>query len=133
MTTVDTAAVAALYARQSQAIDDGDAAAWAATFTSDGSFESPTFGDPIIGTEALTRFAEGVYADLQDAGVRQRHWVNSIVVDPDTLVARAYLMIVRVDPEGIPSLLRHVVTTDELAVAAGSELRVRSRHVRRDP
>jgi len=132
-TAVSTTSVTALYARQSHAIDNGDAAVWAGTFTPDGSISSPTFGDPIVGTEALTRFAEGVYADLQAEGVRQRHWLNSVDVDTPASTARAYLMIVRVDAEGTPSLLRHVVITDDLAVTDTGELRVRARQVRRDP
>ncbi|WP_109472683.1 nuclear transport factor 2 family protein [Ornithinimicrobium cavernae] len=132
MTVIDTAAVTALYARQSHAIDEGDAGGWAATFTTDGSFSSPTFGDPVVGTAALTRFAEGVYTDLQKEGIRQRHWLNSIHVDAATQTARAYLMIVRIDADGAPSLMRHVVISDELADASG-ELLVRARQVRRDP
>lgn len=133
MTRPDTSTVTALYARQSHAIDEGEAATWAATFTSDGSFSSPTFGDPIVGTEALSRFAEGVYADLQQDGLRQRHWINSVVVDAEALTASAYLMIVRVDAEGNPSLMRHVIISDALEVGPGGELLVRARTVRRDP
>lgn len=132
MTAIDTARVTELYARQSHAIDEGEAAAWAATFTTDGSFHSPTFGDPIVGTDALTRFAEGVYADLQRDGLRQRHWLNSVVPDAEALTSRAYLMIVRVDAEGTPSLMRHVVISDRLAVDDAGSMLVTARTVRRD-
>ena len=54
-------------------------------------------------------------------------------VDAEARTARAYLMIVRVDAEGTPSLLRHVITTDELALDEAGGLVVRSRTVRRDP
>jgi hypothetical protein len=130
--TMDTERVTALYARQSHAIDDGDGVAWAATFTPDGSFSSPTFGQPVVGTEALTRFAQKVHDDLHVHGLRQRHWLNSVVVDAEARTARAYLMIVRVDPEGTPSLLRHVVINDMFTFDVG-ELLVRARTVRRDP
>lgn len=133
MSTISTASVTELYARQSHAIDDGRAAAWAATFAADGSFSSPTFGDPIVGTEALTRFAEKVFADLQAEGLRQRHWVNSVVVDAQAETSRAYLLIVRVDPEGAPSLMRHVVIHDQLASGPDGGVLVRARQVRRDP
>lgn len=133
MNPTDTAALTALYARQSHAIDEGEAEAWAATFTAEGSFSSPTFGAPIIGTQALAEFAAGVYTDLQTQGLRQRHWVNSVVLDAVTLTARAYLMIVRVDQEGTPTLMRHVVISDELARDSDGDLHVQARTVRRDP
>lgn len=132
MTLMTVAEVTALYGRQSQAIDDGAAADWAACFTADGSFHSPTYGEPIVGTEALTAFAAGVYQDMQSQGLRQRHWINNVVVDAQAGTASAYLMIVRVDAEGTPSLLRHVVFSDQLAVDEG-QLKVRARSVRRDP
>lgn len=133
MSVISTARVTELYAVQSHAIDEGRAAAWAATFTPDGSFSSPTFGDPVVGAEALTRFARDVFAELAAEGLRQRHWVNSVVVDPERQTSRAYLMIVRVGPEGVPSLVRHVVIEDRLASAPHGTVLVRARQVRPDP
>jgi hypothetical protein len=125
--------VAELYARQSQAIDDGDAEGWARTFTADGVFVSPTHGEPVRGFEALRRFAAAVRAGHAAQGIQERHWLNSVVADvADGLVrTRAYLMIVRIGPGGRPELARHVVIRDELVDQGG--LLVRQRRVSVDP
>lgn len=133
MRVITVAEVTALYALQSQTIDDGDGPGWAATFTTDGVFHSPTYGDPVAGAKALEAFAAQVFADVSSSGERQRHWINSVVVDPEALTARAYLMIVRVDADGVPALMRHVVVEDQLALDGDGRIRVRHRTVRRDP
>ncbi len=46
-----------LYGRQSHLIDEGHASEWAATFTADGEFHSPSYPAPVVGVEALTQFA----------------------------------------------------------------------------
>jgi len=123
--------VTELLARQNHAIDEGDAVGWAATYTPDGSFFSPTYGETIVGTESLIAFAERVYADLAGEGIRQRHWLNNVVVDAAAGSARSYLMIVRTAADGTPSLLRHVTATDQFAVHDG-EFRMRARQIHRD-
>lgn len=133
MPALTVAAVTELYARQSHAIDEGDGPAWAGTFTDDGSFSSPTYGDPIVGREALTAFADGVAATVSAEGERQRHWMNSTVVDAEAGTARSYLMIVRIGADEQPRLVRHVVVSDELAVTDEGQVLVRARTVRRDP
>lgn len=130
--TVDTARVTELLARQSQAIDDGDAIGFAATYTPDGSFSSVSYGDPVVGTAALERFAREVHASLVAEGIQQRHWINNIVVDSEALTARSYLMIVRTDADGVTTILRHVTTTDQLAIDESGELKVHSRQVHRE-
>lgn len=136
--TAVESALRALYARQSHAIDEGDADGWAETFTVDGVFASPTHGEPVHGREALRRFAADVYARHLADGVRQRHWVGSVhVVDGDAdggdgIRARAYLLIVRIGADATPTLARHVVIDDHL-VADGDNWRVRQRTVHPDP
>lgn len=126
--------VTALYARQSQAIDDGDAEGWAATFTEDGEFASPTHGAPVRGREELRQFAAGVRAGHVARGIQERHWLNSVVVDDGEggLRARAYLMIVHIGPDRRPEPARHVVIEDDLADVGGSLL-VSYRRVSVDP
>lgn len=129
--TIDTALVTDLLARQNQAIDEGDAAGWAATYTPDGSFHSPTYGDAVVGTDALVRFAGTVHAGFVAGGIQQRHWLNNVMVDAAAGTARSYLMIVRIVGDAAPTIVRHVVATDEFAFHDG-ELKVRSRVIRRD-
>ncbi|QFU89428.1 nuclear transport factor 2 family protein [Amycolatopsis sp. YIM 10] len=122
-------AVHQLYGAQSHAIDEGRAADWAATFTPDGEFRSPSYPEPAIGTRELVAFAERFHADCVESGEMLRHVVSTIEVrpggGPDTLLVRAYLQIA-----GPSRLHRLTVLADELA-RAGDGWRVRLRTVRR--
>jgi len=127
------AEVTRLYAVQSHAIDDGDAEGWAATFTEDGEFASPTHGAPVRGRAALRRFAAELYRRHRAQGVRERHWVNNVSVEVRSgeVHARAYLLIVRIGADGVPVPARHVVICDRLVYVDG--WRVRQRTVQVDP
>ncbi|AXB42367.1 nuclear transport factor 2 family protein [Amycolatopsis albispora] len=123
-------AVHQLYGAQSHAIDEGRAADWAATFTPDGEFRSPSYPEPAIGTAMLTAFAERFHQSCAESGETLRHVVSTIEVrpggDPDTLLVRAYLQIT-----GPSRLHRLTVLADELA-RTGDGWRVRRRAVHRD-
>ena len=87
----DRLAIQDLAARYNVAIDSGDAEAWAATFTPDGSFESG--GRTHQGTEALTAFAKGFAERMAGA----RHWNNNILVEGegDQASLHCYLLLMR--------------------------------------
>ena len=70
----DHAEIHQLYARYVQAIDFGDAIAWADTFTPDGSF-----GDSVTGRDALVAFAERYH---EENGSEPRHWYTALVLTP---------------------------------------------------
>lgn len=74
LTAEDHAQIHQLYARYVQAIDFGDAIAWADTFTPDGSF-----GDAVTGRAALIAFAEQYHEENGDA---PRHWYGALVLTP---------------------------------------------------
>jgi ketosteroid isomerase-like protein len=80
-----------LVARYNHAIDSGDAAAWAATFTPDGVFE--TARGATTGTAALTEFAATFHSRMANA----RHWNTNHVVegDGDQATHRCYLQLLR--------------------------------------
>ncbi|GAA1958664.1 nuclear transport factor 2 family protein [Amycolatopsis minnesotensis] len=124
--TEDVVAVHQLYGRQSHAIDSGRAAEWAATFTADGEFHSPSYPEPAIGTGGLTAFA----ARFHESGEQLRHVVSTVHVrrgnTTDTLFADAYLQIV-----ASTRLVRLTVLEDELVRTEGG-WRVRRRTVHRD-
>ncbi|MGH8966003.1 MAG: nuclear transport factor 2 family protein, partial [Actinomycetes bacterium] len=67
-----------LYGHQSHRIDGGDAAGWAATFTPDGVFDSPTYPQPVVGAAALEAFAHTFAADARAAGEVRRHVVSTL-------------------------------------------------------
>jgi uncharacterized protein (TIGR02246 family) len=127
------ARVTRLYARQSRLIDEGDAAGWAATFTPDGEFSSPSYPEPYVGTAALTAFAER-YAEGQRGGTVSRHVVTNVDVLPgegDALTVHAYLQIVAT-PRGEDSRLVRMTTLTDRLVPAGDAWLVAHRQVRRD-
>ena len=70
----DHAEIHQLYAGYVQAIDFGDAIAWADTFTPDGSF-----GDSVTGRDALIAFAERYH---EENGSEPRHWYTALVLTP---------------------------------------------------
>ncbi|AHW64661.1 Hypothetical protein CGLY_11080 [Corynebacterium glyciniphilum AJ 3170] len=126
--------VGQLYGRQSFAIDEGDASAWARTFAPDGLFVSPSYPDPVSGREALETFARRIYTDSRAAGPLQRHVVTNPMVfrkDDGRWCARAYLSIVATGPDGIPTIVRVTTVEDELRVV-GEQVDIARRTVRVD-
>src|SRR5215470_16358335 len=83
-----------LYARQSHAVDAAQGEAWAATFTEDGVFESPTYSLTARGRRELADFARMSNKAAQGRGERFRHRVGEIMLTPvggDNVEAIAYL------------------------------------------
>ncbi|SFO86710.1 nuclear transport factor 2 family protein [Amycolatopsis rubida] len=132
----DVLAVHQLYGRQSHAIDSGQAARWAGTFTPDGEFVSPSYPEPAAGAAALTAFAERFHTGCAESGERLRHVVSTVEVrsgqSGDALRALAYLQIVGTPEGGSPRLHRLTVLDDELVRTTGG-WRVRRRTVHREP
>lgn len=123
------------YARQSRLIDGGDAAGWAATFTADGEFHSPSYPAPAVGAEALTEFAAAFARAGRESASVSRHVVTNVDVlpgaDGDSVVAHAYLQIVTTPYGGESRLVRLTTITDRLVRRDGRWL-VAHRQVRRD-
>lgn len=91
LSTEDRLEILELVARYNHAIDSGDGAAWAETFTKDGVFE--TARGKTEGREALSKFVDGFAANMPGA----RHWNNNHVIeaDGDGATHTCYLMLVR--------------------------------------
>jgi hypothetical protein len=122
-----------LYSRQSHLIDGGDSAGWAATFTEDGSFESPTYGLKAAGRDALREFAESSNGEARSRGEQLRHHASQIVISPAGPVSAAvtaYLLIVATAAAGT-RIDRSVRMFDEVSKTGGRWL-VGSRRVVRD-
>jgi 3-phenylpropionate/cinnamic acid dioxygenase small subunit len=124
-----------LYARQSRLIDSGDASGWAATFTADGVFDSPSYPEPARGTAALTAFAERFRDTGRETRTVSRHVVTNVDVvpgaDDDHVVAHAYLQIVAT-PYGEASRLVRLTTLTDHLVRESDGWRVQRRVVTRD-
>lgn len=130
----DQLAIAQLYAQQSHAIDSGDGLAWAACFTEDGTFRSPTYDGPVSGTEDLAAFAERFAAAAADEGVTRRHWTTSLVLDPageDAATGRCYAFVLATAAGDRPQIERSVVFHDRL-VRRGGRWQIERREVQVD-
>lgn len=123
------------YAQQTHLIDEGDAVGWAATFTPDGEFDSPSYDAPVTGTAALVRFAAAFATTNSAQGLVSRHVVTNVDVhrqhDDGAVEARAYLQIVST-ARGEDSRLVRLTTLADLWVPVADGWRLRRRLVRRD-
>ncbi len=77
-----------LYARYNNAIDNGDAEGWAATFTPDGVFNTFSGHDALVGFVKMWREKLG--------GATRKHWNTNLQISGDSKEATAsvYLMLV---------------------------------------
>lgn len=134
---IDTAtavAVQLLYGRQSHAIDSGRAAEWAATFTGDGVFDSPSYPEPEVGTAALTAFAQRFSDSAADAQERRRHVITNLAIDrvtDDELTVDCYLQIVATPRGGDTRIVRFTAVHDRVVLRDGRWL-IANRTVSRD-
>jgi ketosteroid isomerase-like protein len=85
LTTEDRLEIAELVARYNHAVDRGDGAAFAATFTDDGVLDAA--GRLIEGGQALAAFAEGVPTAFRVP----RHVASNLVIDGDGSTGQATL------------------------------------------
>lgn len=123
-----------LYGRQSHLIDGGDASGWAQTFTDDGEFHSPSYPEPVSGTDALIAFAERFHAGARAANEVHRHVITNVVIDgagDGSTVVRAYLQIVATSIGGDSRLVRMTTLTDRV-VLVDDRWRIARRDIRRD-
>ncbi|MER7013311.1 nuclear transport factor 2 family protein [Saccharopolyspora sp. NPDC000359] len=122
------------YARQMQALDGGDFAAYAATFTADGTFKhSPAL--PAAQTrkgieQALHEFHERFANDP----VQRRHYFNHVVLEQQedgSLRSTAYALVLTTRPGGRPDVGPSCVVNDVI-VRESEGLRLKSRAVDHD-
>ena len=116
-----------LLARYNHAIDSGDAAAWASTFTADGTFTSG--GRTRTGSQELEAFA----ADFATRMPGSRHWTSNVVLegDGDQATARSYLLLLKTGGGEPASIATTAIYEDTLRRVDGA-WRFTSRTVARD-
>ena len=87
LTAQDYVEIEQLYAKYNHAIDGGDAAGWADTFTPDGVFRKTT-----VGRDALIKFVENF---SKSSGGAFRHWNSNMTVvgTADGADGSVYLML----------------------------------------
>ncbi|MGE3073404.1 MAG: nuclear transport factor 2 family protein [Dehalococcoidia bacterium] len=125
----DQLAIQQLYAKYNHAIDSGNGAGWAATFSPDGVFSSAT--GTFTGTEQLSGFASAFGSRM-----KARHWTNNLVVEGDSgkATGTCYLALYRLTPGEQPpaSVLTTAIYNDELAKGQDGAWRFTKRTVTGD-
>jgi len=128
------AQVTDFYSRQMRLLDDGDAEAWAATFTADGTFIASGHQHPTTGRAGLIAAVRATHAELAASGIVHRHWLGMIIVDQrtdGTVHARSYALVIA-SKRGGSSIVHRSTTCDDVLVRAGAGFAVQSRSVTRD-
>ena len=122
------------YARQMRLLDDGQAAAWADTFTPDGVFAQNAAVAPLQGRATIAAAADRRLVELRKDGLVRRHWLGMLDVErytEDTVWTRYYAMAMSTPPNG--SLNVYVSTVNEdVLTREGDSLLVRHRQVMHD-
>src|SRR5262245_18220205 len=88
LTADDLVEIQQLYAKYNWSLDNGDAEAYAATFTPDGMFNNN------VGHDAIVKFAEGFHAGM---GAQLKHWNTNLMITPSTTGATGQVYLVLVD------------------------------------
>jgi 3-phenylpropionate/cinnamic acid dioxygenase small subunit len=121
-------------AHQVHLLDDGETDAWAATFTSEGEFASPTYPEPARGPAQLAGIARAYHRHAADAGERHRHATSDLTVrqiDADTLAVRATQLILASAP-GRPARVDRVITMTDVLDRTVDGWRTLRKHITRD-
>ena len=106
LTTDDLVEIQQLYAKYNWSLDNGDAEAYAATFTPDGVFNNNT------GHDAIVKFAQGFHAGL---GSHLKHWNTNLMITPSAGGANGQVYLVLVDyATKPPSIFTSATYADEL-------------------
>jgi 3-phenylpropionate/cinnamic acid dioxygenase small subunit len=121
------------YAFQMQVLDEGDATAWAATFTDTGVFVPHLAADQLTGRAQLEAGAAKAISRLNADGVTRRHIVSNICVEQvsvDIVRVSSYVPVIDT-MSGEARIKCNTVMNDEL-VRHGTTWLVRHRKVLRD-
>ena len=105
-TAQDFVDIQQLYAKYNWSLDAGDAEAYAATFTPDGTFNNN------VGHDAIVKFANTFHAGL---GAHVKHWNTNLMILPSAGGATGQVYLVLVDyATKPPSIFTSATYADEL-------------------
>jgi len=122
LTADDYVEIQQLYARYNNAIDSGDGEAYAATFVPEGTFNTLTGHDALVGFIHNWRQKMG--------GANQRHWNTNLTITPapEGASGSVYLLLVDVGARP-PAILAAATYEDQLIkTAAGWRFKKRVTH-----
>lgn len=120
-------------AEQVHLLDDGEADGWAATFTDNGEFRSPTYPEPARGRDQLAGIVRAYHQRAAGAGERHRHVTSDLMVrqiDADTLAVRATQLIMASSPAG--ARVDRVITMTDILDRTIDGWRTLSKTITRD-
>lgn len=124
LTTQDYIEIEQLYAQYNHAIDAGDADAWAATFTPDGTFNR------FSGREALVGFIRQWREKMN--GANRRHWNTNLRIVPTAEGASASVHLMLLDISTRPAAIASTGVYSDTLVKTVDGWRFKSRQVKLD-
>jgi 3-phenylpropionate/cinnamic acid dioxygenase small subunit len=124
LSTQDYIDIEQLYATYNHAIDAGDAEAWAATFTPDGTFNKFTGHDQLVGFIAQ-------WKEKMNGGNR-RHWNTNLRILPSKDGASASVFLMLLDVGSKPATIVATGTYSDTLVKTASGWRFKSRQTKMD-
>lgn len=116
-----------LYGRQCRAIDTGDGATWADTYTEDGSYSSPSYETAFVGANELTEFGNSFPSRSPGAKHLALNMHIVSLADDEAEVILNFV-VVQGEPGKECSILRTVTAFDSIALSDG-EPRLSSRRI----
>lgn len=125
LTTQDYVEIEQLYATYNHAIDSGDAEAWAATFTPDGSFNTR-----FTGKEGLVGFIK-LWREKMN-GANRRHWNSNLRITPSADGANGTVMLMLLDVSTKPPSIASTGMYTDVLVKTPNGWRFKSRVVKGD-
>ncbi|MEU0585790.1 nuclear transport factor 2 family protein [Streptomyces sp. NPDC006132] len=133
MDSTDSTDIQQFYARHMQLLDGGEAGTWAATFTPDATFASPSMTEPVRGRDGIAAGARAAAEGRAAAGEVHRHWVTMTTARStgDGIETVSYVQILATPRGGAPRVHLSCVMRDRL-VRQDGELLVAERRITRD-
>ncbi|MFF5977462.1 nuclear transport factor 2 family protein [Streptomyces olindensis] len=130
---MDSTDIQQFYARHMQLLDGGEAGAWAATFTPDATFASPSMTEPVRGRDGIAAGARAAAEGRAAAGEVHRHWVTMTTArsTAEGIETVSCVQILATPRGGAPRVHLSCVMRDRL-VRRDGELLVAERHITRD-
>lgn len=125
LTTQDYIDIEQLYATYNHAIDSGDAEAWAATFTPDG-----TFNTRFTGKEGLMGFIK-LWREKMN-GANRRHWNSNLRITPSAEGANGTVMLMLLDVGTKPPSIASTGMYTDVLVKTPTGWRFKTRQVKGD-
>jgi uncharacterized protein (TIGR02246 family) len=124
LTPADYTEIQQLYARYNQAIDQGNADAWADTFTADG-----VFAKNFKGRDALKGFINTWRTSPQMNGAARRHFSADLVITPSADGATGLVSAMLIDLSTKPMSVASYINYNDVLVKTAQGWRFKSRDI----